>query len=503
MTRAKERGYLAQEIVCLLVVLLVCLGGFANNPVFGRISSDNGIFMCMGRGMAQGMTPYVDITENKGPLFFLMMMLPQMIVEGPAGVYVLELLMTLGGCVLILRMARWLTGDKRGILCAAVPVWVYVKNVGANYCEEYDLFFLLVGVAVMVHLCTGQTTGERLRAFWLGVSAGAVALIKISDILGLGVTALFYAGYVIKTRRGFWKEALRFLAGIAAVSLPVFAYLWRMNAVGPMFTEYILNNFVHVGTAKNVDFWEMRLYLITHAYGWESLKPVLYTMGALAVRLLLRRRAAARQENMLIGYTAALALANLLVGYIAGTGFFQHLMMEIASTVLAALLALSAALSAVRAWKPRLAWTQGAIAVALAVVVSVPAVRALTPENAAAKRQEQEQFAAYQRELLPELEECADSVYSIGVSPEWYWYTGLQPAYKYYNVIGFVMDNVGADLEHDFEAFLMENEIQAILLNRDVENYRGILTNDTIDYIGNNYELVAEDSRGRLLLRLI
>ncbi len=503
MAKTRERIYLAQEIACLLIVLLVCLGRFANNPVFGQVSSDNGIFMCMGRGMAQGLRPYVDITENKGPLFFLLMMVPQLIVEGTAGVYVLELLITLGGCVLILRMARWLMGERRNLLCAAIPIWVYVQNVGANYCEEYDLFFLLAGVAAMVHACTGQTAGARLRAFWLGVSAGAVALIKISDILGLGVTALFYAGYVIKTKRCFWKEALGFFAGIAAVALPVFGYLWRVDAVGPMFTEYILNNFVHVGTAKNVDFWEMRLYLITHSYGWASLKPVLYTAGALAVRLLLRRKAAVARESMLLAYTAALMAANLLVGYIAGTGFFQHLMMEIASTVLAALLALSAALCALSAWKPRLARAQSAAALAMAVLIAVPAARAFTPENVAAKREEQEAFAAFQRELLPELEDCADSVYSIGVTAEWYWYTGLQPAYKYYNVIGFVTDNVGADLEHDFETFLMENEIQALLLRRDPEAYRGILTDDTIDYIGENYQLAVQDSEGRRLMRLI
>ena len=179
------------------------------------------------------------------------------------------------------------------------------------------------------------------------------------------------------------------------------------------------------------------------------------------------------------------------------------MMMEIASTVLAALLALSAALCALSAWKPRLARAQSAAALAMAVLIAVPAARAFTPENVAAKREEQEAFAAFQRELLPELEDCADSVYSIGVTAEWYWYTGLQPAYKYYNVIGFVTDNVGADLEHDFETFLMENEIQALLLGRDPEAYRGILKDDTIDYIGENYQLAVLDSEGRRLMRLI
>ncbi len=42
-----------------------------------------------------------------------------------------------------------------------------------------------------------------------------------------------------------------------------------------------------------------------------------------------------------------------------------------------------------------------------------------------------------------------------------------------------------------------------LVLQKDLENYRGILTNETIDYIGNNYEIVMWDSLERLLLRQI
>lgn len=39
-----------------------------------------------------------------------------------------------------------------------------------------------------------------------------------------------------------------------------------------MFQEYIINNFVHVASAKDVGFWEIRRWLIVNdTYGWLSL----------------------------------------------------------------------------------------------------------------------------------------------------------------------------------------------------------------------------------------
>ena len=93
----------------------------------------------------------------------------------------------------------------------------------------------------------------------------------------------------------------------------------------------------------------------------------------------------------------------------------------------------------------------------------------------------------YQRELLPELEGYEDSVYSIGIYPEWYWETGLYPAYRYFNIIGFIVDNVGNDQAQAFEDYLLEGELQALVIAGDIEEYRGILTDATIDYIWENY----------------
>lgn len=506
MVTRDRRAYVICEVLCILLALIWSLSSFRNNnPLYQQIGVDNGIFLSMGRGIADGLTPYVDITENKGPLFFLLMALPQMVVSGTTGVYVLEVLMLLANCAMLLLCARWLAGGRHCPLAAVAAVFVLLHIGGTgNFCEEYDAFFLMVGVTAMVHTLAERRRGAGMRAFALGVATASIALIKISDILGLGAMVLFYAAHVVRSKGDWRRELLRYLGGIAVLAVPVFLYLWRVDAIGPMLREYILNNIGHVSSAKDMNFWELRLYLLRGSYGIDSLKPVFAMAGAVALRWLLGRRGGVRlpHEGMLLGSMSALALSNLLVGYVAGTGFYQHLDMGGITMLMACLLALSALIPFARRRAAWTKWLEYAGALALCTMMAITAVGELSPDKLAAAAQARDDSFAAQRELAEDLEDV-ETVYTIGVYPDWYWINGLQPAYPYYNIVGFIQDNVGEGLESKFEAFLMQGDVEALVMGGEPEDYRGTLTNDTVDYIQENYEPVTIDSSGKQLLKLI
>lgn len=503
---AKPKARLAAETVCLIVVLLWSFSAFqCAHPIYPTAGADSGIFLCMGRGIAEGYTPYVDITENKGPLFFLMMAVPQMIVEGTAGLYTTEVLFLLGKCVLLMLMARWLMGERYNILCVAACIPLLLSVCGQHlHCEEFDFFFMLLGFAVMIHAYTGQTRGAWTRPFLLGLATAAIALIKISDIPGIGVMVLFYIGYAVRAGRSLWKDALRYLAGMAVLAVPVLIYLGAVGAMGAMFEEYILNNFVHVASAKDVGFWEIRQYLIENGYGWESLKPVLLMAGTVVLRLLIYRGDAERfrREKTLMACMGAVAVFNMLAAYISGTGFAQHLAMGNCTLLVACLLALSAVLDWVNRKAGWLKWPEYVAALCVLATVAVPAAKELAPQRVEAAIAAHETYVAFQREMVEYLGED-ETVYTIGIWPDWYWFADRQPAFRYYNLVGFITDNVGEGLEYEFEAFLENNGIDALFINREVEAYRGILTDETVEYILNNYQVVSVDSQGRSLWKLI
>lgn len=418
--KTRDRMYAVCGGLCLVVALLWGIASFQNNnPIYQKVGPDNGIFLSMGKGIVEGLTPYVDITENKGPLFFLLMALPQAIIEGSAGIYALELLNMFGICILILICARWLQREY-SILAAVAAIYVYLSSsaIDSNFCEEYDLFFLLLGVAVLLHALMERTRGEKWRAFILGVATAGIALIKISDILGLGVTVLFYLAYVIREKKNVWHEALRYFAGLAVICLPVFFYLWRVDAIGPMLREYILNNFDHVESAKDVGFWEIRRYIFKGSYGWLSVFPVLLTAAAAAMRLAVRRvsRESVKHEAMLLIYASTFSVANMLGAYVAGTGFHQHLVMGVATKVLACLLGLSALLKIINSRLAWMIWPERAIALALGLMLAIPSIEMLMPERLEQAKAEKKERFEVQQEFLTELEGC-ETVYTIGVVP--------------------------------------------------------------------------------------
>lgn len=495
--KARTIGRAALVFLCAAVLLVLGVFLFTNNsPLYQYIGVDNAIFMSIGRGMAQGKVPYVDLTENKGPLFFLLMGLPQMVIEGTAGVFILEEIMLLGMCLMIAWCAKWLMGGKPWALCAAIGIALYLRIMnGGNFCEEYDLFFLMMAVTAMVHLFTGQKRGENWRAFVLGVSTAAIALIKISDIIGLGMIVLCYIVWVIHEKRGFVKEALRYVAGMAVVAVPVFIYLICTDSVGAMFEDYILNNFVHVAKGKGYGFVESRLHLFEIGYGFNALKIAVNMLVAVIGCVLLKRGKKSDEQDQtgsLYAVALLMALGNMMVAFVASSGFYQHLMMGIATSLLAALLLVSALLRRIGSWK-RFGCVQAVAAVLVACMAVGHVAAGIDPEQWITSETRQE-AREYQQELLPELDGYEDSVYSIGVYPDWYWENNLLPAYRYFNIIGFIVDNVGADQAQAFEDYLLESDLQALVIQGDIEQYRGILTDLSIDYIWENFIYYTSDS---------
>ena len=60
---ARSKAYLIAEVVCLIVVLLWALSAFGcTHPLYGNAGADSSIFLCMGRGIVDGYTPYVAVS---------------------------------------------------------------------------------------------------------------------------------------------------------------------------------------------------------------------------------------------------------------------------------------------------------------------------------------------------------------------------------------------------------------------------------------------------------
>ncbi|MBQ8149763.1 MAG: hypothetical protein IJ041_04535 [Clostridia bacterium] len=514
MQKLSRVFYVLCEIACVLLAVMMAFFIATNNsPLFLEIGGDNAIFLTVGKAIAMGRVPYVDIVENKGPVLFLLNALPQFFMEGTLGVFIIEAMMMVGATLLLLHMARRLQGEKRSALCAVVPVGLYFATLtnsinSGNFGEEYNLFLLVVALWALVRALCGETRRQWASPFLLGLSACCIALIKISDLPACCVIILFYLIWMGLEKRGFWKDCLACVAGVALIAVPVFIYLGVNGAIGPMFEEYILSNFSHVGGAEEMGFVEARVAMIARGdvYAHTSYAPVIGAVIAALVAVacwLLGGREKEGHPLLMACFAVAFNTALFADAYISLTGYGQHLIPLSVGHAVNALVALCAVYRLIARKTEALSIPLGLAGILVAVLFINSSIFSFHPKPYANSREMAGEYA-YQREFYEYLEWEPESVFCIGVPRKFYVYNEVLPAYKCINLVNYIYNHVGENRDTDFEAYLMEEPIYWLVVQGDLENYRGILTDETIDFIYENYVLFLLDhNESRQLYQLI
>jgi len=193
---------------------------------------DVNCFFTMGRSILDGMVPYRDLYEQKGPvLYFVFAIISLFSRESYIGVYLLEvvtygLFLYFSGLI-----AQLYLGKTRivylliSIVAALLPMsWSFTHGGSV---EQHSLFMIAYALYSFLSAMHEKRVLSTKEAILNGVWAGMMLWIKYTMLgfyLGL---ALFVLVWYLTTRQS-WKQLFltigQFLLGIAAVSSVVFLY---------------------------------------------------------------------------------------------------------------------------------------------------------------------------------------------------------------------------------------------------------------------------------------
>ena len=106
---------------------------YDNTPLGAAIGSDNAMYLTMGTALAKGYAPYTEIFDHKGPLLFLLQLLPQAVSGGYSltAIFIQETLV-LFACLMMMRaiakeldVCPWAAQDvyKRQMLSTTAWSW--------------------------------------------------------------------------------------------------------------------------------------------------------------------------------------------------------------------------------------------------------------------------------------------------------------------------------------------------------------------------------------------
>lgn len=213
---------------------------------------DVNCFFTMGRSIWDGMVPYRDLYEQKGPvLYFVFAIVSLFSRDSFVGVYLLEVV-TYGLFLFFSGMIAQLYLDRTRIVYLLIAVIAALLPMSWSFThggsvEQHSLFMIAYALYSFLHAMHEKRALSTKEAILNGVFAGMMLWIKYTMLgfyLGL---ALFVLVWYLSTRQT-WKQLLltvgQFFMGIAAVTFVVFLYFVINGALDDLFNCYFYDNIV-------------------------------------------------------------------------------------------------------------------------------------------------------------------------------------------------------------------------------------------------------------------
>lgn len=256
-----HRIFLLLTLWSVVVLMLMCIDSPLHH-IYNRI--DSGWFFMCGKAMMNGLRPYVDFTDSKGPLLWLIYGIGYLISpHSYFGVYVLACLCYGGILYYNYKTALLLLGDdRRSLMVALLMPWFYFLYWFCDDIRAEDFCNLPLSASLyyLLHLLynkEGQSYSVRRYGLVLGGSFMVLVLIKWNvaamQALMIGVALWYYV-----SREHSLSGLMKWMTvGMAVVGLPFLSYLVVLGSFGGFVQEYFVNTLQTVSSSEGTlaSFW--------------------------------------------------------------------------------------------------------------------------------------------------------------------------------------------------------------------------------------------------------
>lgn len=248
----------AQLVVFIhLSLLTFFLSLLSNQSFFSRLEPfvDSSVFMTIGRGMANGMVPYRDFFDHKGPLIYFINFIGCLINDFH-GIWLLEVLAIFVSVVFSYLTVKKLFGRFAALLSVSAGFTLLSLSFECgNLTEEFALPLICIALYLFVTMILSDSL-EWWKILICGFTFGLSLMLRPNMF---AVWFVFSAYFVLSKliKKEFAKAvkyAVLFFAGAIAAVAPFMIYLLLNGA----FSDYIYQNFIFnsqyatygLGTAK-------------------------------------------------------------------------------------------------------------------------------------------------------------------------------------------------------------------------------------------------------------
>ena len=392
---------------------------YNNTPLGAAIGSDNAMYLTMGTALARGSAPYTEIFDHKGPLLFLLQMLPQAVSGGYSltAVFIQETL-ALFACLMMMRAIA-----KELDVCPWAAQLVYMAMTcafmdGGNLTEEYANLPAICAIYLSIRYFGREEPEDKLflPAMGMGVCAMAAFMLRANNMLPIAALVLVLAVGLLITRRyaQLGQCAGGFAMGMLAVMVPIALWLAAKGALREAWYGAIIHNMMYAESGTGDRFAS----LFTTNYGHMAI--ALAAFSCLGAGVVYRKK----HRAMLAAAMLAAAAAGGLAAFLSRKFYIHYLM-------LGAPLAATGAVSLMTAFREKRRVTAGILAACSCIWLCVQGVQA--NDLRLSERQGLDQFTQDAQTLMAEVpQKEREHFMAYRVEPKWYVAAKALPCMRFY-----------------------------------------------------------------------
>ena len=218
--------------------------------------NDSAWFYLSGKAWMNGMIPYVDFSDSKGPLLFLIYGIGYLICPyNYIGVFWVSVFWYSAIFFMLYKLCGlFLKDDKLSLatsLSMALAIFLPFHDTEFR-AEDLCMLFIVISFYELCKIIYSENNSLFRGCFVIGICLGATFLIKFSITAMMLIFLVVGLYYLIREKKNVLHPVGYVITGLFVVFLPFFVYMVCTDSLEPFWREYILNTLVTVQGSASV-----------------------------------------------------------------------------------------------------------------------------------------------------------------------------------------------------------------------------------------------------------
>lgn len=244
--------------ILLLAALYIFLFSKGTSPLFSNsfFGHDGAIFITMGYSFLEGLTPYVDFFDHKGPTIIFIEALGQVLMEGRTGIFILQIINLYLILLILLKTSRLFTSSGLFISLIVFSFLLFFRFtiVEGNSTEEYCLLYNVLAVYITLQYYFETKKITNLKTILLGICFLIPFWMRYNNA-GLVCACILFL-FIILIKRKDWGNLKRYISILTITILLgsglLIVYLYKVDALQDMLDATLFFNLKYGGESKVV-----------------------------------------------------------------------------------------------------------------------------------------------------------------------------------------------------------------------------------------------------------